>query len=84
MCEALFHIISINIAKVRRFFFVFQGQIKQLKTYLKKIVISFIGLRILISTQKHLDHSTLNNEVKVMRSFILQAIKVESTDKVVF
>jgi len=61
-------------------FFLFQSQNKKLKIYSKHFLINFIGLCRLISTLKH---SIPSKVVKVM-SFILWAMKVENTYKVVF
>jgi len=81
--EALFDVILISIAKVRRLFSILMSNWHQ-KLFTKKVKIIFLELYKLIPTQKKLNHSILNNEVKVMKSFILQAMKVGKTYKVVF
>ena len=65
-------------------FFQFQCQTGQQKIYSKKIKNIFLELCRLIPTQRKLNHSIPNYEVKVMRVFILRAMKVEKTYKVVF
>ncbi len=65
-------------------FFQFQCQNGQLKIYSKKLLINFIGLYRFTPIQTHLNHSILNNEIIVKKSFILRAMKVEKINKVIF
>jgi len=44
----------------------------------------FISLYTLVSIQKHLNHSFSNYRLKVMTSFILQAMKLKISYKVIF
>jgi len=80
MCEILFHVIVINISKVRRNFSISMSNEVAKNIYiLKKCQLFFSEFYRLIFIQKHLNHSIPTNEVKVMRSFILWSMKVEKT-----
>jgi len=78
MCEALFHVILINIAKIRSIFFISMSNWAE-KIYSKKILVILLEYYRLIPIQKHMNHSILDSEVKFVRVFILHATKVEKT-----
>lgn len=60
--KALFHVILINIAKVRRCFKISMSNWAA-KNISKRRLINFFGLYRLIPTPKYLNHSILNNEL---------------------
>jgi len=47
-------------------------------------MIKFIALYRMIPTQKHLNHSITDDEVKVMNNFLLRVMKLEKIDIVIF
>jgi len=80
MCKVVFKVISINIAKV-----LFNSISNwAAKHFFYKYCLILLNC-ILMSIWKHLNHSILNNEMKVTRNIIIfQSMKVEIAYKVIF
>jgi len=79
----LFHIIPINITKVRLKLFFISISKRATKNNFKRVLIHFTGFYRLILTQKHFSLTIWNDEVKVNISFIF-GDNEEKTYKAVF